>query len=209
LLLSFNIKFEKVWRKPLWQLLVGNYLSRMGKFPPYRIGSDQECPVNRIITNKTIALAALLAALSLLISDQSSAQPGMPERGSGGWGNGTPYNRRYNPKTVETINGEVVSVDSITPMGGMSHGVHLTVKTAKETVSIHLGPTWHLENQNLKINARDRIEVKGSRVSFAGKPVIIAAEVRKAGKVLKLRDNNGLPVWSHWQQRHTVPGNPF
>jgi len=104
----------------------------------------------------------------------------------------------YNPKTAETISGEVVSVDKFTPLKGMSYGVHLTVKTDKETISVHLGPAWYIENQDVKIEPKDKIQVKGSRITFDGKPAIIAAEVKKGQEVLRLRDENGFPVWSGW-----------
>jgi hypothetical protein len=41
---------------------------------------------------------------------------------------------------VQTIQGEVIAVERVTPVKGMSHGVHLMLKTEKETVSVHLGP---------------------------------------------------------------------
>jgi hypothetical protein len=47
---------------------------------------------------------------------------------------GDPYQRNYNPATVETISGTVESVDKITPVKGMYYGIHLLVKTDKETV---------------------------------------------------------------------------
>jgi hypothetical protein len=107
----------------------------------------------------------------------------------------------YDLKTVETVSGEVISVDRITPMKGMSSGVHLMLKTDKETLSVHLGPVWYLENQDIKIEAKDKIEVKGSKITFEGKPAIIAAEVRKGDDVLKLRDEAGFPSWSGWRRR--------
>lgn len=107
----------------------------------------------------------------------------------------------YDPKTVETISGEVVSVDKISPMKGMRYGVHLMVKTEKETISVHLGPDWYIENQEIKIEPKKRVEIKGSRVTFDGKPAIIAAEVKKGEDVLKLRDEAGFPVWSGWRRR--------
>jgi len=122
-------------------------------------------------------------------------------RGGGGWGPGTPYNRMYDPKTLETTTGEVVSVSRITPNKGMSVGIHMNVKTDKETISVHLGPGWYLENQDVKIEPKDKVEVKGSRITFGGKPAIIAAEVKKGDEVLKLRDDSGFPVWSGWRRR--------
>jgi hypothetical protein len=107
----------------------------------------------------------------------------------------------YNPKTVETLSGEVVSVDRITPEKGMAYGVHLMLKTEKETVSVHLGPQWYIERQDTEIKTKDSIQVKGSRITFEGKPAIIAAEVKKGDEVLKLRDEKGVPYWSGWRRR--------
>jgi hypothetical protein len=75
------------------------------------------------------------------------------------------------------------------------------LKTEDETISVHLGPGWYIENQDVKIQPKDKLEVKGSRVTFEGKPVIIAAEVKKGDEVLKLRDKNGFPLWSGWRRR--------
>ena len=135
-----------------------------------------------------------------LISGNAFAQPRGMWRGSGGWGPGMPYAKMYDPKTVETITGEVQSVSRITPGKGMSYGLHMTVKTDKETISVHLGPGWYIENQDVKIDPKDKVEVKGSRITFGGKPAIIAAEVKKGDQVLKLRDDNGFPVWSAWRK---------
>jgi hypothetical protein len=136
----------------------------------------------------------------LLVAEVSSAQRGMHWRGSGGWGPGSQYGRMYDPTTVETIRGEVVSVERTPPMKGMSPGVHMTVKTATETVAIHMGPSWYLENQDVKVEPKDTVEVKGSRVTFRGKPAIIAAEVKKGEEVLTLRDDKGYPVWAGWRR---------
>jgi hypothetical protein len=46
----------------------------------------------------------------------------------------------------------------------------------------------------------DSVEVKGSRVTFAGNPAIIAAELKKGDAVLKLRDDNGVPAWAGWRR---------
>jgi hypothetical protein len=146
-------------------------------------------------------LVTAISILSLLLVTDSFAQRGMNWKGSGGWGIGAQYGRMYNPKTVETISGDVVSMDRIIPIKGMSYGVHMMVKTNKETISVHLGPEWYIESQDVKIMPKDKVEVKGSRITFGGKPAIIAAEVKKGEKVLKLRDENGFPVWSGWRRR--------
>ncbi|HEX5607453.1 MAG TPA: DNA-binding protein [Candidatus Binatia bacterium] len=153
---------------------------------------------------KRISLAIAVAVGAFLVAAITSfAQPrqGMMWRGSGGWGPGTPYNRMYDPKAMETISGEVISIDRITPNKGMAAGIHMNVKTDKETISVHLGPSWYLENQDVKIEPKDTVEVKGAKTTFAGKPAIIAAEVKKGDETLKLRDESGFPVWAGWRRR--------
>ncbi|HSF33719.1 MAG TPA: DNA-binding protein [Candidatus Tectomicrobia bacterium] len=107
----------------------------------------------------------------------------------------------YDPKTAETISGEVVSVGHLTPMKGMGRGTRMTLKTATETVSVHLGPSWYLEHQDVKLVPKDPVEVTGSRITFQGQPALIAGEVRKGDEVLKLRDDSGYPVWAGWRRR--------
>ena len=124
-----------------------------------------------------------------------------PRMGMGGWGSGTKYGRMYNPQTVETISGEVVKVEKITPMKGMSNGIHILVKTDTGEISVHLGPSWYIDKQDTKIAVGDKVEVKGSKVEYSGKPAIIAAEVQKGDEVLKLRDDNGYPAWAGWRKR--------
>ena len=146
-------------------------------------------------------LIVVISIISLLLVAESSAQQGMRWRGNGKWGPGTKYGRMYDPRTVETITGEVVSIDQFTPVRGMCYGVHLMLKTYKETVSVHLGPGWYIENQDIKIEPKDKVEVKGSRITFAGKPAIIATEVKKGEQILTLRDKIGFPAWSGWRRR--------
>lgn len=146
-------------------------------------------------------LTAFIFLITLFIVNESFAQKGMGRRGGGGWGSGSKYGRMYNPVTAETISGEVIKIERITPMRGMSFGVHLIVKTEKEEISVHLGPGWFIENQEMMIEPKDKVEVKGSRVIIQEKPAIIAAEVKKGEHILKLRDDSGFPVWSGWRRR--------
>jgi hypothetical protein len=145
-------------------------------------------------------LSAMIAVSLLFTVSTVLAGPWKGWRGSGGWGMGSQYNRMYNPATVENVSGVVESVDKITPMKGMNSGIHVMLKTDKETISVHLGPEWYIERLDTKIQKGDTIEVKGSRMTFAGKPAIIAAEVKKGDSTLLLRDNAGIPAWAGWRR---------
>src|SRR3989304_3561300 len=149
---------------------------------------------------KTWLFIVVLLSFSVFFPADSDARRGMEWKGSGGWGPGTSYNRMYNPGTVETIEGEVVSVENIMPMKmkGMQTGVHLMVSTGKETISVHLGPARYMENQDLKIEQKDKVGIRGSRITYEGKPAIIAAEIMKGEDTLRLRDEAVFPVWSGW-----------
>lgn len=151
---------------------------------------------------KLAVLTTIVALVAIVVFGANVlAQQGMIWRGSGGWGPGAKYGGLYDPKNVETVSGRVVKVDKITPIRGMSYGVHLILKTDKGDVSVHLGPGWYIENQDMKIEPKDKLEVKGSKITFEGKPTIIAAEITKGSEVLKLRDEEGFPYWAGWRRR--------
>jgi hypothetical protein len=148
---------------------------------------------------KAMICVAVLAVLAVTAS-VASAGPGRGWKGSGGWGMGGGYQGMYNPATVETVTGTIESIDRTVPMKGMSRGVHVTLKTEKGPLSVHLGPEWYVERLDGKLAKGDLVEVKGSRITFAGNPAIIAAEVKKGDADLKLRDDKGIPAWAGWRR---------
>lgn len=146
----------------------------------------------------TIGVVVLaVAAMSVSLA---TAGPWRGWRGSGGWGMGGGYQRMYDPATVETVAGTVETIDRITPVRGMASGVHVTLETEKGPVSVHLGPEWYVERLDTKLAEGDSVEVKGSRITYDGKPAIIAAEVKKGDSILTLRDDHGIPAWAGWRR---------
>lgn len=161
------------------------------------------------MTKTTLALMALalLPTGTVLADPPGKHCPDCPmncphmsgaQAGAGGWGDG-PYARVYDPKTVQTIKGEVTEVRHVAPLRGMSDGIHVVVKTDKGPTDVHLGPAWFLDHQDTQLAVGDRVEVRGSRTTLDGKPVVIAADVKKGNEVLKLRDDQGLPMWRGWR----------
>jgi hypothetical protein len=143
---------------------------------------------------KISTIVTMIGILSLLMAAAGWAQPGM---GAGGGGPRVHYGTMWEPKTVETLSGEVVAVDKYVPgRGGTSYGLRLSLKTEKETIAVILGPAHYIEEQHIKFAANDKIEVKGSKMSIQGRPTLIAQEVKKGDQVLKLRDDKGAPLWT-------------
>lgn len=149
---------------------------------------------------KKSIISLFIVALLIVTVSTALAGPWKGWRGSGGWGPGTQYNRMYNPATVETVSGEVMDIQTVVPYKGMYSGVQVLLKTDEETVPVHLGPSWYIERLDVKLVKGDKIEVKGSRVTFAGKPAIITGELKKGDQALVLRDANGIPVWAGWRR---------
>jgi len=142
----------------------------------------------------------VMATVAVVVLFGASVVLAAPWKGSGGWGMGSQYQRNFNPSTVETISGTIESVDQIKPMKGMNSGIHIMLKTEKETVEVHLGPSWYIERLDTKIEKGDKVEVKGSRVTMAGKQFIIAQELKKGDNTLILRDSAGIPAWAGWRR---------
>jgi hypothetical protein len=137
-----------------------------------------------------VAAVLSLSPLGVALADQPEA-PAVADE---------PGHPMYDPATVETLQGEVVEMKRVVPrMKRMAkrfgHGVHAMLRTDKETIEVHLGPAPFVDQQEPKLAAKDRVEVKGSRVTIDGKPVILAEQVRKGEQVLTLRAPDGTPRW--------------
>jgi hypothetical protein len=101
----------------------------------------------------------------------------------------------YDAKTVETIEGKVLSIENTTPAKKRGYWVDVMLQTEKGTILVQLGPAWYIDKQTPRIDANDTITLTGSRVILDGRSAIVAADVTKGNELLKLRDDNGMPVW--------------
>jgi hypothetical protein len=109
---------------------------------------------------------------------------------------GIHFSKRYDLKTEETLSGEVTAVEKFSPgRGGPPQGLRLMVKFPQETLLVILGPIVYVEQQNVKFAPGDRVEVKGSKMTVRGKPIIVAAEVKKGDQALKMRNAKGEALW--------------
>jgi hypothetical protein len=120
------------------------------------------------------------------------AQPQEKSPSPQGW----PMGQMYNPKTVETLDGKIESLEKVTA-GRMDvpARVLLKLKTDKETVTVYLGPDWYLEKQKAKLAPGDFVQVKGSRITMDNTPVILPNKITKGSDVLEFWDEQGMPRW--------------
>ncbi len=150
----------------------------------------------------SVLFLAIFLTAGLFSSQSVFGQPAMPEYQNNGPSADSQYSPLYNTKTVEALLGTVVAVDKSTPRGrGRYYGVHIVLKTDKETIIVHLGPAWYLDAHGPTIRTGDKIEVVGSRVTIDNKPVVLAAEIRKGNQFLQLRTTGGIPLWGGGRMR--------
>jgi sporulation protein YlmC with PRC-barrel domain len=125
------------------------------------------------------------------------------ERGAlGGWQTNSKYGQMFKKNAVEHFDGTIVRTDKITPLNGMDPGVGLVVKESGDrTWNVHLGPEWFIRHQQDSFKDGEKVQIVGSKVEVDGKPVIMATQVRMQGRVMTLRDPDGVPLWDAWQER--------
>jgi hypothetical protein len=148
---------------------------------------------------KKIIFVGVLLTLNLMLAAASYGQ-----QAGDVWATRGQYTWLFNSKTMETLSGELVAVGKFAPIG-KPPGVRFTLKTDQGPIEVILGSGSYVEQQGLKFEAQDKVTVKGSRVAVEGKPTIIATEVTKGEKILKLRDANGAPLWN--RQSSCAVGN--
>jgi len=147
------------------------------------------------IMKQYIVLSVVACSFLILTAVSLSAQQGF---GRMGGKKATQDEGRgiYNPALVETISGDIVSIKDVNFNNGKITGVGMDFKTNGQTIPVYLGPHIYVDLQNFRISAGDNVEVKGVKVLLDGQEAFIAGEVRKGHEVLKLRNENGVPLWA-------------
>jgi hypothetical protein len=113
----------------------------------------------------------------------------------------SPHSKMFDSRAIETIKGEVLAIEKFIPLKGMSYGLQIIVRTETDTIVAYLGPEWFMDNQDVHIERQDIIEIKGSRIRFAAKAILIATEILRRADILRLRNAYGYPAWIAWWHR--------
>ena len=136
----------------------------------------------------------------LLVSGAAAGERLMKRRAPDGWGPGSVYGRMFDLSTLETVTGKVTSIGVFTPPGGSYSGVRMTIDTGAEELSVHIGPRWFITNQDFELAEGETVEVTGSRVTYEGRPTIIASHMARDDSELLLRDEEGIPYWEAYRR---------
>jgi hypothetical protein len=141
---------------------------------------------------KGILVIALAMTVALAWPALAQVQPG------GGMGRGMGP-AVYNPQTVTSVTGQVEKLAELPSLGrGGGKGMQyrgVLLKTDQGSLMVDLAPGWFLNEKKFVVNAGDTVSATGSKVFLDNQPGLIAREVTVNGTTLKLRDEQGLPVW--------------
>jgi hypothetical protein len=151
--------------------------------------------MNEEIMKKISAILAICALCGLLVAGVTSAQSG---------GGGRIHNSTlYKAATVETVTGQVVSLGKTISGNGRTYCETLNLKTARGTIWVILKPETFKPKADLTLKPGDEVEITGSRVALPGKAALIAAQVKKDGGTMVLRELSGRPAWAVGDDWHT------
>ena len=136
----------------------------------------------------------LVIALALTLAGPALAQP----QPGGGMGHGMgPV--VYNPQTVTSVTGQVEKLAELPSLGrGGGKGMQyrgVLLKTDQGSLMVDLAPGWFLNEKKFVVQAGDTVSATGSTVTLDNQPGLIAREVTANGTTLKLRDEQGIPLW--------------
>ena len=101
----------------------------------------------------------------------------------------------YNPKLEQKITGVVAESANVSG-GKLLPGEHLTLLTRAGKLDVQLGPPRAPSAEELGLRAGDQIEVTGCVISYKGRPVLLARQVKRGNQVMTLRTQRGYPISS-------------
>lgn len=133
--------------------------------------------------------------------DTSGQQNDTMSNDNGGGDGSRPQSEQFDPSKLDTLEGQVLSVDSV-PLSDNDYHLNLIAQSSDEdTIYISLAPLSYLRNLNFSINPGDKFQIVGSETkNLEGKSEFLATQVIIDRKTFLLRDENGTPFWPEQEQ---------
>lgn len=134
----------------------------------------------------TKMLGALLLLLIMLSSAVLIAQDKNPP---------AQHNYAYDQATEQIFAGVVVATrDYSCPVSG-TMGSHIILKGSSADIEVHLAPARFMKQYEIAIAKGDQVTVVGSKITYEGKPALIARMVIIGRDTYNFRDAKGTPLW--------------
>lgn len=101
----------------------------------------------------------------------------------------------YDEASQQTVRGWVMETkDFQCPVSG-TMGAHITVKSETGSIEVHLAPTSFMKQYDIAFSKDQNVTVVGSKITYEGKPALIAKSVAVGNETYNFRDPKGRPLW--------------
>jgi len=87
---------------------------------------------------------------------------------------------------------------------GALDGVYLKVETKTDAFDVYLAPAAFVKMLEIPLKTGLTVEITGSLITFEGKPLMLARDLKIGKNLYSMRDRNGVPNWL-WLTRNNVP----
>ena len=118
------------------------------------------------------------------------------ERGKSAWMPGSRFLSLFNADRVTSVSGTIESVGTFLPARDDMRGLQLRITDSEGRVTTVLaGPRSFARQEGMTFRVGDKVQIVGSRVNFKGESVIMASEITKNGRTLRLLERSVRPMW--------------
>jgi sporulation protein YlmC with PRC-barrel domain len=98
------------------------------------------------------------------------------------------------PESIRDLTGTVTYIEG-TGCGESVEGRLVTIRTDRGERVVALGPGSYLLRQRFDVRQNDQLVIRGYEADHNGRRFFYATEVRRGDEVLKLRRDDGTPLW--------------
>lgn len=104
---------------------------------------------------------------------------------------------RYNASQEKELEGTIVRVEKMkVNTEGWSYALILHLQTENGEVRAFLGPEWYLEQNRIQLRENMKIKLHGAPTVVEGTSYLVVREMEMEKNKIRLRDEDGLPLWS-------------
>lgn len=101
----------------------------------------------------------------------------------------------YDEANQQTVRGWVVETRDFQCPVNNAMGSHFTVKSDTGNIEVHLAPASFMKQYDIAFSKNQNVTVVGSRITYEGKPALIAKSVTIGRETFNFRDAKGRPLW--------------
>lgn len=101
---------------------------------------------------------------------------------------------------LRSYKGKILEIYTVVGPDGQTSDLGILMRTDKGEIPVHLGPSSFIQSGPVRLEPNHEIEVEGYERYDNGQIFVIAKEIKLKDYKLKLRDQEGVPLWSGWKK---------